>query len=316
MPGMTDLHRVLHFDPSAATVVRSPPGFGYGNWVGGKVSFDPVSGVYALFYRERRPLEHGRAGVCGIAVSEDGVVFNDVWTTTKNDFAANSIEEGHCIRYRDAWRCFVSYEVKGTATWRIDVIEAETIEALDVQSRRTVLSPHEFGIPWIKDPFVMPVDGQLWMYAAVPSRSGPVFDGNIVHAAPLDATVLAVSDDGIHFPSIEYVFEAPGDDTWHGRRARINSVIEWDDGYLAMFDGGRTFYDNYEEHAGLAISKDARVFERLTEPWVTSPYGCVRYVCALRAKASVFFYFEYAREDGSHDLRVAELSDAGRQSTA
>ena len=249
-------------------------------------------------------------------MSEDGVVFNDVWTATKDDFAANSIEEGHCVRVGDEWRCYVSYEMRGTSTWRIDVLRAGRIEDLDVQGRRTALWPHDYGIPWIKDPFVTFVDGQTWLYAAVPPRTGPVVDGNVVHAGSLDATVLATSEDGMYFPTIEYVFEAPGDDTWHGRRARINSVIEWEDGYLAMFDGGRTFYDNYEEHAGLATSKDARTFERLTEPWVTSPYGCVRYVCAVRAQGSVFFYFEYAREDGSHDLRVAELSDAGRQSTA
>ena len=310
---MPDPECVLDFDPSVATIVRTPPGEGYGNWVGGKVSFDPESEVFTLFTRERKPLEQGRAGRCAVSVSTDGVDFEEVWSASKDDFNANSIEEGHCVLYRGAWRCYVSYEVKGSSTWRIDVLEAETPADFEVQSRRTVLSPHEFGIPWIKDPFVMPVGDQLWMYAAVPPRTGPVIDGNIVHAAPLDATVLAVSDDGRYFPTIEYVFEAPGDDTWHGRRARINSVIEWEDGYLAMFDGGRTFYDNYEEHAGLAISPDARTFERLTEPWVTSPYGCVRYVCAVRAKGSVFFYFEYAREDGSHDLRVAQLSEEGRR---
>jgi hypothetical protein len=304
---MTDLHRVLHFDPSAATVVRSPQGFGYGNWVGGKVSFDPVSGVFALFYRERRPLEHGRAGVCGIAVSEDGVVFTDVWTATKDDFAANSVEEGHCVRVGDEWRCYVSYEMRGTSTWRIDVLRAGRIEDLEVQGRRTVLWPHDYGIPWIKDPFVTFVDDQTWLYAAVPPRTGPVIDGNVVHAGPLDATVLATSEDGMYFPTIEYVFEAPCDDSWNGRRARLNSVIPWGDGYLATYDGGRTFYDNYEEHAGIAASPDGRVFERSTERWVSAPDGGVRYACAVPARGSTFVYFEYTRPDGSHDMRTAEV---------
>lgn len=306
----------LDFDPSSATVVREPPGSGYGNWVGGKAAFDPESNVFTLFTRERRPLEEGRAGRCSVSVSNDGIHFDEVWSATKDDFNANSIEEGHCVRFGGTWRCYVSYEIKGSSTWRIDVLEAETLDGLDAQSRRTVLSPHEFGIPWIKDPFVMPVDGQLWMYAAVPSRTGPVVDGSVVHAAPLDATVLAVSDDGRYFPTIEYVFEAPGDDSWHGRRARINSVIEWEDGYLATFDGGRTFYDNYEEHAGLALSPDARTFERSNVPWVTSPHGCVRYVCAVQANDSVFVYFEYTRDDGSHDLRVEKLPDSGSRSLA
>ena len=36
-----------------------------------------------------------------------------------------------------------------------------------------------------------------------------------------------------------------------------------------------------------------------------SPYGSVRYVYALRIENQVFFYYEYTREDGSHDLRVS-----------
>lgn len=304
---MTEPHEFLAFDPAAATVIRQPPGSGYGNWVGGKVSFDPISGTFALFYRERRPLEHGRAGVCGVAVGDDGIVFNEVWTATKDDFAANSIEEGHCVRIGGEWRCYVSYEMAGTSTWRIDVIRSDRIEDFDVQSRRTVLWPHDYGIPWIKDPFVMPTDDAVWIYAAVPPRTGPVVEGNVVHAGPLDATVLAASTDGLYFPTIEYVFEPPGDDSWHGRRARLNSVIEWSDGYLATYDGGRTFYDNYEELAGIAVSPDGRAFERSTERWVSGRGAGVRYACAVPAHDSTFVYFEFTRSDGSHDMRVARV---------
>lgn len=304
---MSDPFKRLAFDPVASAVVRTPPGPGYGNWVGGKVSYNAESGLFTLFYRERRPLEQGRAGTCGIAVSSDGIEFADVWTATKDDFNANSIEEGHCVCFKGRWMVYVSYEVKGTSTWRIDLIEADELSQLSAQSRRTVLSPGEFGLPWIKDPYVHLVGGEIWLYAAVPSRTGPRYESNIVHAAPLDATVLAISNDGRYFPSIEYVFEAPADDSWHGRRARINSMITWEDGYLAMFDGGRTFYDNYEEHAGIALSPDGRSFRRLEERWVTSPFGCVRYVCALRARDAIYVYFEYTVEDGSHELRVHRL---------
>jgi hypothetical protein len=304
---MTDPLTFLAFDPSESAVVRTPPGIGYGNWVGGKVAYDEESGLFSLFYRERRPLEQGRAGTCGVAVSSDGFEFTDVWTATRGDLNANSIEEGHCIRFNQQWMVYVSYEVKGSSQWRIDLIEAAELSELSTQSRRTVLSPGEFGLPWIKDPYVHLVGDDLWLYAAVPPRAGPRYDDDTVHAAPLDATVLAVSADGRYFPSIEYVFEAPADDSWHGRRARINSMITWEDGYLAMFDGGRTFYDNYEEHAGLALSEDGRSFRRLEDQWVTSPHGCVRYVCALRARDAIFMYFEYTVKDGSHELRMQRL---------
>jgi hypothetical protein len=297
----------LAFDPSGSTTVRTPPGRGYGNWVGGKVAYDEESELFTLFFRERRPLEHGRAGTCGIAVSSDGIEFTDVWTATKDDFNANSIEEGHCLRFRDKWMVYVSYEVSGTSMWRIDLIEADELPQISTQARRTVLFPGDFGIPWIKDPYVHFIGNELWLYAAVPPRTGPRHDGDTVHAAALDATVLAVSEDGRYFPSIEYVFEAPGDDSWHGRRARINSMISWNDGYLAMFDGGRTFYDNYEEHAGMALSPDGRSFHRLEDKWITSRHGCVRYVCALRVPDGIHVYFEYTVEDGSHELRMQRL---------
>ncbi len=296
----------LHFDPSSGKVVREPPGPGYGNWVGGKVSYDDASGQFALFYRSRRPLEQGRAGRCAVALSDDGVNFSDVWSATKEDLDANSVEEGHCVRDGDGWKLYVSYEVAGTSTWRIDVLEASSPERFEAQSRRTVLHPGDFGLDWIKDPFVIRRGSEWWLYAAVPSRTGPRVDGARIEAGPMDATVLAVSEDGLYFPVIEYVFEAPSDDSWHGKRARINSLIPWDDGYVAFFDGGRTFYDNYEEKAGLALSPDGRQFTRLDTggPWLSSPHGIVRYVCAVPVSGRVFFYYEYTRADGSHELRV------------
>ena len=304
---MIDPYRALAFDPSTSVTIKGPPGPGYGNWVGGKVFYSAEHDLFTLFYRARRPLEQGRAGVCGVAVSTDGFDFEDVWTATKDDFNANSIEEGHAVWFEDRWMIYVSYEIAGTSTWRIDVLEAERLEHLHAQGRRTVLNPSDFGLSWIKDPYVHLMDNRMWLYAAVPPRVGPTIDGDIVHAAPLDATVVAISDDGTYFPTIEYVFEPPADDSWHGRRARINSMITWDDGYLAMFDGGRTFYDNYEEHAGLARSSDGLRFTRLPEPWVTSRHGCVRYVCAVRARDAIYAYFEYTLEDGSHDLRIERI---------
>jgi len=304
---MIDSRSPARFAPQDSHVVRSPAGTGYGNWVGGKVFYESERDVFVLFYRVRKPLEHGRAGSCGVAMSADGLHFDDVWTATKEGFNANSIEEGHAVWFDGRWMLYVSYEIKGTSTWRIDLLEAEELHRLDVQRRRTVLSPGEFGLPWIKDPYVHFMQDELWLYAAAPARSGPSIEGNVVRAAPIDATVLAVSRDGRYFPTIEYIFEPPGDDSWHGGRARINSMIEWDGEYLAMFDGGRTFYDNYEEHAGLARSPDGRAFVRDPDPWITSPYGCVRYVSAVRARGSIWVYFEYTREDGSHDLRVQRI---------
>lgn len=301
---------MFRFDPVEGSVVREAPGVGYGNWVGGKVFHDTASGRFVLFYRERRPLEQGRAGICGVAMSDDGFSFDTVWTATKDDFAANSIEEGHCVRAGDEWRLYVSYEIAGTSVWRIDLMTADAPDAFDSQRRRTVLWPADYGLDWIKDPFLMPRGEAWWLYAAVPSRIGPASEGNRISAGPMDATVLAVSEDGRYFPELEYVFEAPMDDSWHGRRARINSVIEHGDGFVAFYDGGRTFYDNYEEKAGIATSPDGRTFTRIaTEaPWLTSPHGIVRYVCAVPVDDRIYFYYEFTREDGAHDLMVSVVN--------
>lgn len=300
------------FDPAEGRVIRTPPGTGYGYWAGGhKISHDPASGTFALFYRERTPLEHGRGGECAVALSRDGIEFEDVWRATKAQFNSSSIEVGHCVRHDDSeWRLYVSYEVAGTAVWRIDVLRAPEPAAFSAQERRTVANPTDFGLPWIKDPFIRrDAAGRYLMYAAAPARSGVMVDGSRIHAAPRDAGVLAESDDGLYFPTIQYVFEPPGDDTWQGRRCRLNSVLPWGSGYLAWYDAGRTTYDDYEEWCGLAVSDDGKAFTRISEagPWTRSPYGCVRYLDAVRVADTVYLYYEYTREDHAHDLRVAAI---------
>lgn len=301
----------LRFDPTTGVVIRTPLAAGYGNWVGGhKVHYDPISGIFALFYRTRVPLEEGRGGSCSVAVSTDGIDFDDVWTASKEELAANSIEVGHPVRDPSGeWRLYISYEFAATREWRIDVIRGRELAELDTRGRRTVLAPGDFGLPWIKDPWVVLREDQYWLYAAVPGRAPAQMSGNMVHAKPLDASVLSVSGDGLYFPTLEYVFEGTGEDNWHGRRARLGSLFEWEGEWMATWDGGRTFYDNYEEWCGLATSPDGRRFERIATdgPWVRSPHGCVRYVYGLRVDDRIYFYYEYTRQDLSHDLRVATI---------
>ena len=61
---------------------------------------------------------------------------------------------------------------------------------------------------------------------------------------------------------------------------------------------------------GFHFCPDGKRFERLDTggPWVKSPFGSVRYVYGLRVEDQVFFYYEYTREDGSHDLRVSVVT--------
>ncbi|NND84129.1 MAG: hypothetical protein HKN46_03175 [Acidimicrobiia bacterium] len=303
--------RDLLFDPAAGTVIRRPSGSGYGHWAGGhKVSFDPESGLHVLFYRVRTPLEAGRGGVCRVAVSDDGIRFDDVWEAHKQDLAAESIEVGHCVRHdEDEWRLYLSYERAGQpGYWRIDVLRGTEPGTLDTQGRRTVLEPGMFGKTFIKDPWVRRRgDDGYDLYATTNPRDGALVDGTLVRTAANEETVLAESHDGLSFPTIDHVFAPAGDGSWHGQRSRLNSLVDMDDVLVGTYDGSRTFYDNYEEACGLVTSPDGRTFTRVPTdgPWVTSAYGAVRYVYGLRVGDRLFWYYEYTVEDGSHELRVA-----------
>lgn len=314
-PSSLDPRDALRFDPMAGTVIRQPPGSGYGYWVGGhKVSFDPTSGMFALFYRERMPLERGRGGRCAVALSTDGITFQDVWEARREELDANSIEVGHCGRHDDAeWRLYISYERAPTRQWRIDVIRAAHPSRFVAQARRTIADPAHFGLAFLKDPWIVrTADGGYDLYAATSSRAEPRIDGELIRPKPEDATVLMRSDDGLYFPTVEYVFEATGDDTWDGHRARLDSLFPWDGRLVGTYSGGRTMYDQFEEWCGLAESRDGRRVSRLDTggPWVRSPYGCVRYVYGLPVGDRMFWYYECTREDGAHDLRVSVVEAA------
>ena len=61
---------LLQFDPRQGTTIREPTGQGYGYWAGGaKAVYDPDTGKFYLFYRQRVPLERGQGGWCAIAES-------------------------------------------------------------------------------------------------------------------------------------------------------------------------------------------------------------------------------------------------------
>lgn len=306
----------LRFDPAAGAVVREPDGAGYGYWAGGpKATYDRSTGQYVLFYRLRAPLERGRGGVCRVALSRDGVDFEDVWEAGKDDLAATSIEAGHCVRHDDdEWRLYVSYEVAGALPyWRIDVLRGPSPGEFVAQARRTVLLPFDYGLRSLKDPWILRTEGggyRVYVSGDAPNR--PEREGGLLHARPLDATLVAESEDGLVFPSIRYVYTAPGDATWHGRRGRVNCLFPYGDGWVGTFDGGRTYYDNFEERCGLVTSADGLSVERVDtdEPWVSSPHGSrsVRYVFGLRVDRRLLWYYEFTRPDGAHDLRVAEVA--------
>ena len=101
---------------------------------------------------------------------------------------------------------------------------------------------------------------------------------------------------------------APGWDTYC---RRINSIVRHEEKYIAFYDGSASHLENYEEKTGLAVSSDLRSWETLTAggPALTSEHatGSLRYLDAVTTDDGIWAFYECARADGAHDLRVARM---------
>ncbi len=78
--------------------------------------------------------------------------------------------------------------------------------------------------------------------------------------------------------------------------------------YLAFYDGSASHLENYEEKTGLAVSTGLRHWQTLTPngPKLTSPHAStsLRYLDAKLANGNWHIFYEFARPDGAHDLRL------------
>ncbi len=303
------------FDPEAGTTVFPPASPGYGHWVGGhSVTHDPDTGKFYMYYRIRKPLGQGRGGICHVAESDDGIRFKNIWQATKDQLDATSIEVGSLIKDPTSgkWRLYVSYQWTG-GPWRVDLIEADHPANFDPLHHRTVMMPHEYGLASIKDPKVYIVGGLYVVFVCTLARKEWVEDADgWRHPTGSDAAGILTSADGVYFKSFKYVFEpgggAPGD--WGWFRSRMNSVVYLPPVYVGFFDGGTTMYDQYEEMCGVAISHDLEKWYRVSTngPWLSSPHGCIRYIDALVVGSDIYYYYEYTRKDGSHEIRVNKVA--------
>ena len=309
------------FSPALGAVVREPLSPGDGYWAGAPtVQYDPVGKRFLLFYRLRQP-RPVRGGHCRIAASEDGIEFTDIWSATSGDFGSPSIEKCSVFRGLDGrFRLYTSYVDGETNQWRVDVLEADRPEELDPTSRAKVLTADEIGAEGVKDPWVMVVGGvyqMLLSYAPIPQTAsddqresmhatGDVYNTGVTTSE----TGLATSLDGVHFTWQGNIMR-PGAG-WDRYCTRIGSLLYVPPVWFGFYDGSASVEENYEEQAGLAVSTDLRTFTSLTPdgPWTTSGggSGSVRYIDVLQDGPRFLFYYEFAREDGSHDLRVAEVA--------
>ena len=305
------------FDPLHGQTVLEPTGAGTGYWVGApSVCYDGEVARFYLYYRVREP-RPVRGKECRIAVSEDGLHFRTIWSATQVEIGTSSME-GACLCRTPAgrWRLYLSYVHASDSRWRVDLLEAGSIETLDVCQRRTILTPDDCGTEAVKDPWVAMVGPLYIMLASIATR--PTAAGQVLHASGdayatgmvKGSTGIALSEDGIKWRWQGEVF-APSASGWDKWAARLNSLVYVPPVWLGFYDGAADVTENYEERCGLVVSTDLRHFERVSAsgPAMVSPYasGSIRYTDGIYAQGAYWFYYEFARADGAHELRVSRV---------
>jgi hypothetical protein len=288
------------------------------------VTFDADSGYFYLVYRLRRPrgIHPDRGAEVRIAQGEDGVNFEDVWSASKDQLQSTSIERCALARGPEGrWLLYVSYVDPADQRWRIDLVEADQPDAFDLSHVRPVLTAGDIAAEGVKDSFVFRVAGLYHMMVSYAFAPGPATAQELHGTADAyntglirSATGLATSADGCHWDWEGQVF-GPAAAGWDGYCSRIGCVWYEAPVWLALYDGSADVRENYEERCGLAYSHDLRRFHRVTRrgPLLSPPgeMGALRYFDVLALPEGTYYYYEMARADGSHDLRVfASLTES------
>ncbi|OHB83305.1 MAG: hypothetical protein A2V98_09575 [Planctomycetes bacterium RBG_16_64_12] len=308
----------LSFNPAKGTVVREPPGEGPGYWAGAPgVTYHRKLERFYMVYRLRRPrgLEPDRGAEIRIAYSRDGVTFQDVWSGTKDQLGTSSIERCALMHLPDGgWRLYPSYVDPADGRWMIGLVEADAPDAFDLSKTRPVLTAAHIATEGVKDPFIFYVAGLYHMVVSHATVATPATPEELhgTHDAYntgliLSASGLATSTDGVAW-RWEGEILRPNQGAWDGYASRISTLWYRAPVWHALYDGSANVSENYEERCGLAYSFDLRSFHRVTRagPLFQSPEtpGALRYFDVLTLPDVTCFYYEIARPDGSHELRV------------
>lgn len=287
---------------SDAEVVLAPDDPRPGAWAGGP-SAQLVDGTWWLAYRLRRPVGAGRGFANVIARSDDGVRFTPVVQLGKDDFGAESLERPALVHTPEGrWRVYVSCATPGTKHWRVDLLEAPTVQDLATATPRTVLPGSDAEA--VKDPVIRHVGRQWHLWASVHPLDDPA-------ATDRMTTEHATSPDGVAW-TWQGTALAGRAGSWDARGVRFATVVLDAAGAWALYDGRATAEENWEERTGLAVSDGNGAFRAAADgPLLQSPHrpSGLRYadVVALPEGGARWFY-EATRADGAHELRTVLLN--------
>lgn len=308
--------------------IREPVGAEHGYWAGAPgVFYARDENAFYVSYRIRRPrgITPDRGGEARIARSADLKHFEDVWSVTKEKYDTASIERSAIRKGPDgAWRYFTSFVDPADGRWCVCVMKDVDLARLDPSTASRLFTAAPLGLEGIKDPWIFEEDSFWYMTLSVAVRTPRTREES--HATLdifntgecVSATGLARSRDLDSWEWLGIVF-APPASGWDSYCRRINSVLRHERGYLGFYDGSGSHLENYEEKTGLTVSSDLRSWRPLTAhgPALTSPHasGSLRYLDAVATDRGTWAFYEFARADGAHDLRVARM-DVGRLVTA
>jgi hypothetical protein len=315
-------------------IIREPVGREPGYWVGCPGAYyDQTDRAWYLTYRIRRPrgVAPDRGGEVRVARSADLQHWEDVLEITKDRYESASIERSCLHRGPDGlWRYFTSYVHPADGRWCTAVMKAARVADLDPASRRVIFSGPPLGLEGVKDPWIVEENGIYRLFLSIATPTPRTAEGS--HAS-LDifntgecksATGLATSTDLDRW-EWQGVVLSPGPSGWDQYCRRLNSVVSLtpdsvsvpvrnDSGatagtkYLGFYDGSASHLENYEEKCGLAVSDNLRDWRVITPkgPAFTSPHAStsLRYLDAKFANGAWHLFYEFARADGAHDMRV------------
>ncbi|MBD3182056.1 hypothetical protein GF312_07180 [Candidatus Poribacteria bacterium] len=309
------------FDPKEGITILEPPGEGKGYWIGAPGAiYDEEHKKFYIYYRRRKPremdgeIEVGRGYECGISESTDGINFTEIWTASKRHFGSISVERSAIVKIpKGKYRLYISYVSPEDNKWKIDMLEANSPGEFDPATRKPILDPNDCDCEGVKDPYIIIVGGLYYMlvsYATTPKAEteGLHDTADIFNTGKTSSnTGLALSSDGVDFKWMGDVLAPPGKG-WNAYASRVTCVLYVPPVFNVFYDGGADVGENYEEKTGLAISFDLMNYHHVTldKPLLVSPHasGCLRYMDAIRLDGKIYYYYEYARPDGSHELRV------------
>ena len=286
-------------NPGISEIAITAPGSGLGYWSGASSAIADDNHIY-MAYRVRGPIGKGRGyGNC-IAKSSDGIHFEHIFTITKEDMDAESLERPSLIETPDGkWRLYISCSTIGSKHWRIEMLEADDPSQFNPKSRKTVLPGSQ--TVGIKDP-VIKYRNNLWHMWATCHPLDQIGQEDRMTSQYL------TSQDGVNWAEQSTCLQLrPG--MWDSRGARITSLFftDKDDTIIAYYDGRATAEENYEERTGIAIGSSPDSFVAIGD----KPFGQSMERKALRYLDIVDLpdnkhrlYYELARLDGSHELRT------------